>query len=89
MGDRDESRAVTHLVTRLDPLYGDRVTAAEALLDRIAMEERVGTADLKSEAGDGLLDDLIDDHYLLERRGVVTWRYEVLRRIWAHRRRLG
>jgi hypothetical protein len=87
MDDRDESRAVTHLVTRLDPLYGDRVTAAEALLDRIAMEERVGTADLKSEVG--VLDYLIDDHYLLERRGVVTWRYEVLRRIWAHRRRLG
>lgn len=89
MDDRDESRAVTHLVTRLDPLYGDRVTAAEALLDRIAMEEGVGAADLKSEGDDGLLDDLIDDHYLLETRGVVTWRYEVLRRIWAHRRRLG
>jgi hypothetical protein len=31
--DRDESRAVTHLVTRLDPLYGEQADAAERMLD--------------------------------------------------------
>lgn len=88
MDDRDESRAVTHLVTRLDPLYGGRHEAAEALLDRIAMEQPVATSDLKGDVDPTVLDDLIDDHYLTEAGGVVAWRYDVLRRIWMHRRRL-
>lgn len=87
MDDRDDSRAVTHLVTRLDPLYGPQARAAEAILDRIAIERSVVAGDLRADAC--LLDDLVDDHYLIERRGSLRWRYEVLRRIWAHRRRLG
>jgi hypothetical protein len=85
--DRDDSRAFTHLVTRLDPLYGERTPAAEALLDRIAV---AGAID-ETEAGldGGILDDLCDDHYLLRQGGTVGWRYAVLRRIWVHRRRLG
>ena len=83
LDDRDDSRAVTHFLTRLDPLYGDRVVAARALLDRAAVEGPLTDAD------DEVLDDLIDDHYLVERGGEVAWRYPVLRRIWAHRRRLG
>ena len=35
-----------------------------------------------------MLDDLVDDHYLIERKGAMSWRYDVLRRIWVHRRRL-
>lgn len=88
MDDRDESRAVTHLLTRLDPLYGDRVAEATGLLDRVAVAESVPVAELSSDADVGLLDDLIDDHYLVESNGVVSWRYPVLRRIWMHRRRL-
>jgi hypothetical protein len=86
LDDRDDSRAMTHLVTRLDPLYGQRAQAAEEILDAVAVERSSPVTDL--DAGGQLLNDLIDDHYLVERNGTVTWRYEVLRRIWVHRRRL-
>ena len=87
MDDRDDSRAVTHLVTRLDPLYGDDAAAAEAILDRVALDEATRVDDL--DADGSLLDDLVDDHYLIERDRVLRWRYDVLRKIWMHRRRLG
>jgi hypothetical protein len=91
--DRDESKAVTHLVTRLDPLYGDRAKVAEAILDEVARRGPVSMTALVAanpgEAVGELLDDLVDDHYLIVREGAVLWRYEVLRRIWARRRRLG
>jgi hypothetical protein len=87
MDDRDGSRAVTHLVTRLDPLYGKDASAAEALLDRVAKEEEVKVYDLGAD--DAVLNHLIDDHYLVEEDRAVRWRYDVLRRIWMHRRRLG
>ena len=87
MDDRDDSRAVTHLLTRLAPFYGDRVMAAEEILDRVAV---AGSATTTEIGADGrLLDDLVDDHYLIERGGVLSWRYDVLRRIWMHRQRLG
>lgn len=86
MDDRDESRAVTHLVTRLDALYGDRTGAAEALLDRAAIEGAVDVGEV--DVDKTILDDLIDDHYLIERNRIVSWRYDVLRRVWSHRRRL-
>ena len=87
MDDRDESRAVTHLLSRLDPLYGDRAGRAEEILDRVAIDVSLDVPDLQADVG--LLDDLIDDHYLIEHDRTVRWRYDVLRRIWMHRRRLG
>ena len=86
LDDRDSSRAVTHLLTRVDLMYGDDARAAETLLDRVAVEGSTRTADL--DADDRLLDALIDDHYLVEQNRTVSWRYDVLRRIWVHRRRL-
>jgi hypothetical protein len=84
LDDRDESRAATHLVTRLDLHYDERTPKARALLDRLALNGPAQSSEYDSE----LLDDLIDDHYLVERRGEVSWRYAVLREIWAHKRRL-
>jgi hypothetical protein len=84
MDDRDDSRAVSHFGTRLHPLYGDEAEEAEAILDRVAVD---GTTALRGDQR--LLDSLIDDHYLVERERVISWRYDVLRRIWIHRRRLG
>jgi hypothetical protein len=86
LDDRDDSRAMTHLVTRLDPLYGERAPAAEKILDRIAIEMSVDGNGLGADSG--LLNDLVDDHYLIEQNRTLCWRYEVLRRIWVHRRRL-
>lgn len=31
---------------------------------------------------------LVDDHYLTERAMLLSWRYDVLRFVWARRRRL-
>lgn len=87
MDDRDDSRAVTHLLTRLEPFYGERVDDAKKILDRVATEGSLDTASL--QADDEILDDLIDDHYLIERDRTMSWRYDVLRKIWVHRRRLG
>jgi len=87
MDDRDDSRAVTHLLTRLTPLYGDDAPAAEAILDRVAVDVSTRTTDLAADTR--LIDALIDDHYLTEHDRIVSWRYDVLRRIWMHRRRLG
>ena len=57
-----------------------------AVLDQIA---QVGSARTTGvDADDRLIDLLIDDHYLIEREGFLSWRYDVLRRIWVHRRRL-
>ena len=86
MDDRDGSRAVTHLLSRVDLLYGDDAAAAEALLDRVALEGSTSAIDLGAD--NRLLDALVDDHYLLEHDGTVAWRYDVLCRIWIHRQRL-
>lgn len=86
LDERDESRAVTHLVTRLEPLYGDQAVTAEAILDRVAVDRSANAASLETDAR--VLNQLIDDHYLIERDRTVYWRYDVLRRIWRHRRRL-
>ena len=86
LDDRDESRAVTHLLTRLDPLYGEDTRRAKHILDTTAREREVDSSvfvDARS-----ILVNLIDDHYLTERDSRLSWRYEVLRRIWAHRRGL-
>jgi hypothetical protein len=87
LDDRDDSRAVTHLLSRLDPLYRDRTASAERVLDQIAIGGPVTASDV--DAPIDLVNDLIDDHYLIERRRELRWRYDVLRRIWVHRRRLG
>jgi hypothetical protein len=84
--DRDGSRAVTHLLTRLDPSYGDQVRAAVAILDRVAVD--VSTSTKLLDVDGRLLDCLIDDHYLVEHEQILCWRYDVLRRIWVRRRRL-
>ena len=89
--DRDESRAVTHLLTRLEPLYREHTPLAHAILDAVAVKHRTEVTDLEPNdrvLRSKLVDDLVDDHYLIEHAGVVSWRYDVLRRIWVHRRRL-
>lgn len=91
--DRDESRAVTHLLTRLEPLYGARAPSAHAVLDAIAVDGPMTASDLDAVARPRtdireILDDLIDDHYLLTSAGSLRWRYDVLRRIWVHRKGL-
>jgi hypothetical protein len=83
LDDKDGSRAVTHLVTRVDELYRDRADAAKAVLDLVAASGPTPVVEL--DAG-GVLDDLVDDHYLILRGATVEWRYDVFRRMWTHRR---
>ena len=94
MDDRDDSRAATHLVTRLQPYYGNDAALAEAVLDRTATQGPMSPAELHATVAsadaalDVVLNHLLDDHYLLHRGGQLSWRYDVLRRIWVHRRQL-
>ena len=95
IADRDESRAVTHLLTRLEPNYAEHAPLARAILDMAATSERpIQPSDIATESGgtgdhlNTVLDWLVDDHYLTERHREFVWRYEVLRTIWRRRRRL-
>ena len=94
--NRDQSRAMTHLLTRMREYPADLRDAAHVVLDRVAESpDWVQVDDLRAcsklEPGHNnmLLDLLVDDHYLIERDGAFAWRYDVLRRIWVTRRRLG
>lgn len=96
--DRDESRAVTHLVTRLDTFYeGADLDSAHAILDVLARAPRPHPRlDLIARlphpdgdaAGHRVIDALCDDHYLEATGAGLGWRYDVLRRIWVARRGL-
>jgi hypothetical protein len=83
---RDESRAVTHLLTRLDPLYGETTPVAETILDTVALAGEVDASMFAHERA--VLVNLVDDHYLAEHDARLSWRYEALRRIWSQRRGL-
>lgn len=98
VADRDLSRAVTHLLTRLEPNFGTQAADARRILDATAVGGPLGEADLAAAvtgeaSGDRdrlleLLEDLCDDHYLLRRVDAWSWRYDVLREIWCRRRHL-
>jgi len=87
--DRDESRAITHLVTRLE-IYGDLAASAEQVLDHVATQAPVLEAALAElvPTGSTIIDDLVDDHYLRRLDEGLVWRYEVLRVVWVARQGL-
>lgn len=96
--DRDQSRAVTHFLSRLDPNYGEHAPAAYQVLDALARDDAQTMDDLLNTVTQlasfdrerllAVMDDLQDDHYLVRRSGSWQWRYPVLRRIWRRRRLL-
>ena len=100
--DRDASRAATHLVSRVEQYYGEYEHPANLILDAVAVSvEPVPFDDfgnlattpreepLDRSALLGIAGWLVDDHYLNDGPAGYTWRYDVLRSIWAHRRKLG
>lgn len=93
LDDRDESGAVSHFIERFDVNYGDEQNEAMVMLDGIALSGESSTAALLGDDDSRpsrlrLMQLLIDDHYLVERRSLLTWRYPVLQRVWIHRRKL-
>ncbi len=96
MHDRDASRAVTHLVTRLDLFYeGVELAAARQVLNTLALAsapvpapELASTLALDPDLTRRVLDALADDHYLVDTESGLRWRYDVLRRVWVVRMRL-
>jgi len=95
--DRDKSRSMTPMVTRLEDWFKESLPAARRILDSLAK----ATAPMSLDDLAGLQDDhadrealldvvalLVDDHYLVDQDQLLSWRYDVLRRIWVHRRRL-
>lgn len=90
---RDDARSATHLLSRIDIYYGDLREAVYRVLDEAAATAAGVPLDpgIAAERTNELIDLLIDDHYLVEDAGpgrVLRWRYPLLRRIWAVRRRL-
>lgn len=89
--DRVQSKAATHLLTRIGTYYGARALLAARVLDIVAESpEPISAVAIKDQVGGDhrLLDDLVDDHYLSDTSTGLTWRYTVLRQIWITRRRL-
>jgi len=91
--DRDDSRPLTHLLERLDTNYGDDTNFAIEILTHLALTGRpVSLAELSTTHASARLsvvvNNLVDDHYLHDVDGSLTWRYEVLRYIWVRRQRL-
>jgi len=101
--DRDQSRDVTHFVTRITPYYGQNAALAFRILNYMARADGwVALPELEAavaaETGDSFdreafvatYNNLVDDHYLVERasRGDSTWRYAVIRTIYRRRRKL-
>ena len=90
IGNRDTGGPATHLLSRVDDYYGGDAELALEMLDALASGPKT-TRDLRADFGGKehfvtVLDLLIRDHYLAQQDGLVAWRYEVLRRIWAQRR---
>ena len=102
IGNRDESRAFEHFVTRLADYYSrDELKAARALLDSTAtspkpkrvtklIERTAEKLDVEEEFVRDVLVMLQDDHYLVAapENGRVSWRYSILARIWRAKRGL-
>jgi len=96
--DRDQSRSMTHLVTRLEDWPKEMRPLARSILDALATAEEPMTLDEIAELDAfvrldrdrllGVIELLIDDHYLADTNPTLSWRYDVLRRIWIRRRRL-
>jgi len=91
--DLDASKALTHLLSRVDLHYGPDNAAAEAVLNRLALSgpqpmDDIDTGGLVERSANELVDDLIRDHYLVENADGIGWRYDVLRIIWIKRKRL-
>lgn len=91
--DRDASRAMTHLLSRLDNPHHSPLLDLFALGGELALAEVLETFTLNGVAVERdelvrLLGALCDDHYLERRDRGFGWKYDVLRRIWIIRREL-
>jgi len=88
--DRDESKDVTHFLTRIEDYYGTDSPLAHEILrtvltaGSIPRDELVGKVSA-SDHVDQVIEDLIADHYLIEKDAALTWRYPVIRHIYARR----
>jgi len=88
--DRDESRDVTHFLTRVEDYYGEDSPLAHHILRAVLHAGTMQRAELPgsvraSEHLDQIIEDLIADHYLVAHGPDLTWRYPVIRHIYARR----
>lgn len=90
--DPDDFRSFSHLLTRLEPNYGNDAGLARTILDLAAArtDSWVNVTQIESDLGspepfDAVLDSLVSDHYLVRRGLRIKWRYPVLQYIWARR----
>jgi len=94
--DRGRSADMTHLLQRLEIyMTPQQAAAAQRVLDECARD----LGPIPFETLESLIDGdreetmkvanwLVNDHYLIEQSSGFQWRYPVLMRVWAARRRL-
>ena len=88
--DRDESKDVTHFLTRVEDYYGTDAPLAHTVLTTVLLAGTIQRTDLFARVGapdraQQVVEDLISDHYLLAVGPNLTWRYPVIRYIYARR----
>ena len=88
--DRDESKDVTHFLTRIEDYYGADSALAHHILRTVLAAGSISHDELVGKVGpsdhlDQVIEDLISDHYLMEKGTGLTWRYPVIRHIYARR----
>ena len=88
--DRDESKDVTHFLTRIEDYYGGDSALAHRILRTVLAAGSIARDELPAKVGasdhlDQVVEDLISDHYLIKKGTDLTWRYPVIRHIYARR----
>jgi len=101
--DRDQSRDVTHYLTRIPTYYGKDTALAFRILDFMGRQvDPVSFTDLEAAMAAkrgfdrgrfvATYDNLRDDHYLIEHHTSagpeVDWRYQVIKVIYTRRQKL-
>jgi len=88
--DRDESKDVTHFLTRVEDYYGEDSPLAHEILRAVLAAGQIPRAELSESVRasghlDQVVEDLISDHYLIAHGADLAWRYPVIRHIYARR----
>jgi hypothetical protein len=97
--DRDQSKAVTHFVTRIETYYGENSKLAHQLLKWSASQPAIWRPVFEipdsikaQDAFSEVFNHLVDDHYLITRRAnghrEFMWRYPVILQIYRARKNI-
>ncbi len=99
--DDQNSWQLRHYIERIPNYYGDRESLVRAILDEVAVAPsplsfasllnslRAQNPNIEAETTRELLELLRWDHYLTQKNGLYSFRYELVGRYWRINRGLG